>query len=477
MVTGRTVVGDLEASTLESFPYGKSPGPAFGLGLDQETGLDTFRFAEKGVIMERPFFILIIVCVFVCAICVVSNVQAGGILVYELGTPDVGRASAGWAARANDPSTLFFNPAGMSRLPRHQLSLGGQLTYGSFGFKPNENTMVQGNDGGNPIEWLPGGSLFYTYGLPSGWSAGIGVFSYFGLAAKYNPGWVGRYYVQESALLGVTLMPALSYRVNEHLSIGAGFNWMFGLFDQKSAVGNIVEPTDGEFKISDNTQGFGASVGMLGEMNDRTRFGLTYLSPVKLNFKDTPEFTGLDPIMEAALGRLGVLGAELDLGMEVPQMLMASAYHEASERWAIMGNVGWQNWNRFGKVQTSVGDTLLAITTDLQYEDTWHVALGAEWEAAERWLVTGGIAYDTSPVNDENRTLECPMGEMWRFGVGGEWAAKETITLGFAYQLGWMGNLAVDRYRQVGDLIVRRVAGQYESTALHTFTINLKWRI
>ena len=127
----------------------------------------------------------------VCIILVLTgfghNAQAGGIILYELGTPDVGRAAAGWAARADDGATLFTNPAGMSRLSGNNLLVGGQLIYGNFGFKPNENTTVQGNDGGNPVGWLPGGSVFYTHEFSPRWSAGLGVFSYFGLAAEYDP--------------------------------------------------------------------------------------------------------------------------------------------------------------------------------------------------------------------------------------------------------------------------------------------------
>ena len=142
-----------------------------------------------------------------------------------------------------------------------------------------------------------------------------------------------------------------------------------------------------------------------------------------------------------------------------------------------MGNVGWQNWNNFGKMQVSIGDTLLSTTTDLDYDDTWNVAFGAEWDVAEAWLATGGIAYDSSPVDDENRALEMPMGETWRFAVGGQWAANESIKLGFAYHLAWLGNLAVDQFRQVGNQVINRVAGQYENTALHAFAVNLTWNI
>ena len=427
--------------------------------------------------MTRGSLLVVIACLTVAVSGIGHDAAASGIILYELGTPDLGRASAGWAARADDAATIFTNPAGMSRLPDQQLLVGVQPVYGQFGFKPDENTTVEGNDGGNPIGWMPGGSVFYTHQLSSHWSAGIGAFSYFGLAAEYDQDWVGRHYVQKSALIGLTLMPAVSYRVDEHLSFGAGLNWMFGALEQKMAVKNILEQTDGAFKISDNTQGFGGNFGVLAEMTDRTRLGLTYLTPVELEFKDTPEFTGLGPLMEAGLEHAGILGAEIDLGMKVPHMLMASAYHELSDEWAVMGNLGWQNWSSFGKVSVSVADTLLALTTDLDLEDTWHAAFGADWDASPRWLVTGGIAYDSSPVNDENRTVALPMGETWRFGVGGQWAASESIELGFGYQLGWMGNLPVDQHRQLGEVIINRVAGQYESTALHTFAVNLRWRI
>ena len=108
--------------------------------------------------MSRQPLLIAIASVLVAAFGIVHDAEAGGIILYELGAPDVGLASAGWAARADDPATVFTNPAGMARLPDKQLMVGGQMIYGQFGFKPDENTAVEGNDGGNPVGWLPGGS-------------------------------------------------------------------------------------------------------------------------------------------------------------------------------------------------------------------------------------------------------------------------------------------------------------------------------
>jgi long-chain fatty acid transport protein len=141
-----------------------------------------------------------------CLLVTISSSYAGGIILYEQGTYDVGLASAGWAARGQDAATLFRNPAAMSRFEHSQFMLGLEILYGDFGFKPAPETTVDGNNGGNPIGFLPNGGLFYVHKTSQRINLGLGVFSYFGLSQKYNEGWVGRYYVKEATLAGLTII-------------------------------------------------------------------------------------------------------------------------------------------------------------------------------------------------------------------------------------------------------------------------------
>jgi long-chain fatty acid transport protein len=403
--------------------------------------------------------------------------SAGGLILYELGTPDVGLASAGYAARAEDASTLFKNPAGMSRFDFNQLQVGAQALYGDLGFVPDPNTTVSGNNGGNPIGWFPGGAIFYVHNISPKWAAGAGAFSYFGLGQQYDQGWVGRYYMQEALLLGLTLMPSVSYKANDWLSLGAGLNAMYGKLDQKVAVNNVL-PTleDGLLELDSDTWGFGADLGVLVEPNETTRYGLTYVSQVSLDFKATPKFSGLGSGLSAILGGLGLLDTELDLGMKVPHYVMASGYGELGEDWAIMGNLGWQNWKEFGKVEISVSDSTSGsgLTTDLMLKDTWHAAAGARFKASDDWRVTAGVAYDSTPVEDENRTLSFALGEAYRFGAGVLWQVSVPVQLGFAYELAWTGDLPVDQRR--GPL-AGRVSGVYKSTAIHFLAFNVEWNL
>ena len=404
------------------------------------------------------------------AAALVPSAHAGGIILYEIATPDLGLASAGYAARAQDASTVFRNPAGMSVLEGSQFQGGLQLLYGSVEFSADSSTSPSLGDehGGNAIGALPAGGLFFTQSLSDRFAVGLGTFSYFGLAEEYDDNWVGRYYAQKNVLLGLSLMPAVSFKATEWLAIGAGLNAMYGYLDSELPIRTGV-PDDGWLELNDETWGFGADIGLLITPRQGTRFGVTYLSPVKLDFEDRPSFSNLGGLGGAIFAN----PPQLDLGVTVPQSVMLSAYHELSPKWAILANVGWQNWDQFGKVDVGVDSaTPTSLTKNLNYQDTWHGAIGAQYRASEKWLLSAGFAYDTSAVDDENRTLSLPMGEAYRFGLGAQWQVSKAISLGAAYEFMWAGDMPVTQ-----DSVYRgRVSGGFDNSWFSFFDVNLTWR-
>ena len=158
--------------------------------------------------------------------------------LYEIATPDVGLASAGYAARAQDASTLFKNPAGMSLLEGSQFQGGLQLTYGSVEFSrtPTPVRSWATTTAATPSARCRPASLFFTHPLSDRFAVGFGAFSYFGLAEEFDDNWVGRYYVQKGVLLGMSLMPAVSFKATDWLSVGAGLNAMYGYMDTEVAI-------------------------------------------------------------------------------------------------------------------------------------------------------------------------------------------------------------------------------------------------
>ncbi|MGA6826417.1 OmpP1/FadL family transporter [Nitrospira sp. NS4] len=406
-------------------------------------------------------------------------VQAGGLSLYEIATSDVGLASAGWAARAQDPATLLKNPAGMSLLEGNQFQGGAQLLHASIGFSPGPGTSVSGNDGGNPIGTLPALSLFYVHGLGQDVKVGLGLFSNFGLGMNYDSGWVGRYYAINNTLLGLSVMPALSYRINEKLSIGVAANVMAGYLDYSAAINNnvlaIANRPDGKMAMNDTTVGAGGNVGLLYEPRKGTRFGVTYYSQVKLDFGTTPTFTGLSNPVLSALQNQGSLNKALDLGVTVPQSVMVSSYHELTDRWAMMLDFGWQDWSQFGKVEiglTGSSPATLTTTTNLDYQDTYHVALGNRYRLNQAWLLNTGFAWDSSMIKNQNYTVSLPVGQIYRFGLGAEWQASPKLNVAFSYELAYGGDLPVNQNR--GPL-AGSVVGQFPGVYTNFFQVSFIW--
>lgn len=399
---------------------------------------------------------------------------AGGLYLYEIGTPDVGLAAAGYAARAQDPSTVFTNPAGMTRLERSELQIGVQPLYTNIRFNADSSSTPTGPDGDSSA-WLPAGSIFYSHSLSRDLKLGVGVMGYFGLGLEYEDDWAGRYYVQEDTLQAIGFQPAVAYRVTDWLSIGAGVVALYVELEKKVAINNIgPNQGDGRLKIHDDDWTFQANLGVLLEPWKGTRFGLTYLSEADLDFKDKPKFSNLGTGLEALLGSRGLLTSKVDLGITMPQAVMFSAYHDVTQRLALMGNLGWQDWSQFGKVDIGVNaEDTTSLTTDLNYKDTWHVAFGAQYRVADPWLFSAGIAYDSSMVDDKDRTPGLPIGEAWRFGLGARYDWSQQLAFGLAYELMWMGNLEMQLDR--GPL-AGTVSGQYDDAAIHFICFNVNWK-
>ena len=325
---------------------------------------------------------------------------AAGLILYEINSPLTGTASAGWAALAEDASTAFTNPAGMTRLDRSQLLVGAQPLIVTSKFDPSPATTFSGTDGGNAGGVLPSLGGYYVQSFSDRFKMGFSLLSYFGLGLDYGDDWVGRYYVEKSDFLTLAISPSVAYKVNDWLSIGAMFNVLYSMLHSQTAINNLLVEPDGQIKYEDDDFGFGGGFGLLIEPRKGTRFGVTYYSPVDLSFSDVPELNGLGPVLGGILTRLGLIGRDVGMDITIPQWIMVSAYQQVTDKFAIMGNFGWQDWSQFGDVDISLSvnpETTKSFNNNVEFKDTWHVAIGAQYRVCEPWLLSAGFAYDSSP--------------------------------------------------------------------------------
>jgi long-chain fatty acid transport protein len=252
---------------------------------------------------------------------------------------------------------------------------------------------------------------------------------------------------------------------------------MIGYLNEKAGINNLLRRLpDGQLRYNSWTGGFGGDIGVLVEPSPNTRLGVQYLTPVSLDFSDVPFFRGVGPGLSALLRRRGILGANVDINMTVPQSLLFSAFHQFNDSVAVMTDAGWQNWSAFGNPQIGIdSNNPKSVTSNLRYQDTFHLALGTQYRPARRWILSAGFAFDNSMVSDPSRSVSAPIGNQSRFGAGAQYALNESLVLGFAYELMWQGDLGL--YQTSRGPVRGTVAGHFPSVNINFFSINLTWKI
>ncbi len=372
------------------------------------------------------------------ALGVVGTAHASGFALVEQSVKQVGSAVSGGAASAEDASTIFFNPAGMTRLPGRHVVVGGHFIAPSSKFSGSATTNpllggapISGSNGGDAGSSALVPNFYYSQELTSSLWLGVGFGVPFGLATEYDSDWVGRYHAIKSEVHTINFNPSLAYKVNSQLSLGAGFNLMraeaelSNAIDYSAACISAVGPaacglaglatpgtaaTDGDVVIEGDDWGYGFNFGLLYEVNSGTRIGAAYRSKVKQEVEGTADFSGPTGItlpvqISAVLADTGIT-SEVDL----PATLEVSLITDVAPKWDLMADVTWTQWSSFDELRIKFANPLKADSAQPEkWDDTFKISLGFNYRHNAQWTWRGGVAYDQTPVpSAELRTPRIP---------------------------------------------------------------------
>jgi len=342
-----------------------------------------------------------------------SYAHASALYFYETGTEDTAMAGAGQAARAQDASTIMTNPAGMTRLPDHMVTGGLQVMDGSIDYQLDNDAQ---RSPGDVMKTVPNASAFYSQKVNDNLYAGIGLYGNYGLGIDYGS-WAGDGVIKKSTMAAMTLSPSLAYRLNDRLSIGASMNLNYGFF---SLTRNA---NDEDHTQRDSDWAMSYRLGLLMQLTDRTRAGITWNSQTDYDF---------DIDGKARLPH-GSYRLPISAQVRAPQQIMLSVVHDVNARWSVMGDLGWQDWSQFGAPQIEVEGHRLDNASRMK--DTWHGAVGVQYRPTQKWRLNAGVAFDSTPYRDQHDVaMTLPIGDEWRFGTGAQYQITPASNIGVAVE-------------------------------------------
>jgi len=396
---------------------------------------------------------------------------SGGFYLPEVGSPgSVGTAGVASVVNNFGTDSALTNPAGMTGLERDQVLVGTQalIPYVKFDSSVAE---AGGDDGGNAgvLAVVPGFYAVKTLG--DRFRAGFSIAGPIGGGVDFRDNFVGRYQAYQSSINGLALSPSLAYRIGPKLSIGAGVSAIYTIFNQEIAV-NQGAAGDGKVKFEElddwSAQGF---LGLTFQITDKLMFGGVYRTQADADLEGDIDFKNIaNPIANRLTSNLN----NAKISFDYPQVIRLGLKYDVTDKLTLMADFDWEDWSQFSDNTLSVdatGPETTVAALDRNWKDTYHVGLGMFYEPWENHRLTAGVSYDSSPVDDEDRTIDLPVDEQLRFSLG--YGTRGERKWGYAVSASalWLGNGEVDQTAQGA-----RFKGEFDSNWLFIIGANLQYR-
>ncbi|MCW8931735.1 MAG: outer membrane protein transport protein [Gammaproteobacteria bacterium] len=407
--------------------------------------------------MNKPLKIAISASTFATALCLTSTTYASGFAIIENGASGMGQAFAGAAAVAEDPSTIYFNPAGMMYLKGTQVTTGMHIIKSDAEFKDKGSTNLtafgvsQGNDGGNAGDTFYVPNFYYVRDFGEKYKIGLGVNAPFGLGTEYKDGWMGRYAATNSELTSMNFNPSIAFRANEKLSIGLGMNIQYLDATLEKDIYQFGLPApfagtpDGSVKVEGDSWEFGFNAGFIYEITSQTRLGIHYRSEISHTLEGDIKYEGISQALTGnPLTAPKFINQDARANIDTPSTLSVSLTHQLNDRLTLLGDITHTKWSNFEELSV-VGDNGVEVTqVDEKWDDSYRISAGIKYQYNSQWILRTGIAHDETPIDDKHRTARIPGDDRTWLSFGASYSPSKSLTVDVGYSHLWVEDAEID---------------------------------
>ena len=386
--------------------------------------------------------------------------SAAGFGLSEQSGSGLGNSFAGAAAIAEDASTVYANPAGMTYIEGTQAAGVLHLIKPSIEFNNDGNSAPGtarplGGEGGEAgdLAYVP--NFYFVMPINDQTKFGLGVNAPFGLKTEYDKDWIGRFQGIKSELKTININPSLAFKVNEQLSLGFGISAMWAQAELSSAVNLGVAERSSTVKGDD--WGFGYNLGAIYQVTKDSRIGFSYRSKVDQHLKGDVKFS---------VSNGPTLNGDVNADITLPESLSLSGFSKLNDTWDVMADATWTRWSRFQElaIYRDNGAPLTTPTIE-NWNNTMRYSVAVNYHYSNTIKLRAGLAYDEGPVSEQFRTTRIPDNDRKWISLGAGWQATPSTKLDIGYAHLFISDTDInDDQRSALPLGKGRVSGEYDGS-------------
>ncbi|WP_282176971.1 outer membrane protein transport protein [Vibrio nereis] len=371
-----------------------------------------------------------------CGLATVSSTAtAAGFQLAEYSATGLGRAYAGEAAMADNASAQWRNPAMLTYLEGTQVSIGAIYVNPNLDVdgKTQFVTGVQESKSDDFANDAIIPNLYISHRYTDKLAVGLALGTNYGMETDLGTNFTAAHFGNEASVTTVEANLNAGYQVTETVSIGGGVRYVMGegsfgatVPSQTAAVSPLNEGDTLKYMEGDDTA-WGWQVGAAWQLAQNHRIGVTYKSAVDLKLEGYATGAGF-----------GLTGGKKDNGymnLSLPATAELASFHQLSEKLALHASFNWTDWSSFEKLEAQLENLGTQMVKVENWEDNYRFAVGATYQVDPKLALRTGIAYDTSAVNDKNRTITIPETDRTWLSLGASYDVTKQFTLdgGFTY--------------------------------------------
>ncbi|ELJ8584958.1 long-chain fatty acid transport protein [Vibrio cholerae] len=390
--------------------------------------------------------------------------QAAGFQLAEYSATGLGRAYAGEAAMADNASAQWRNTAMLTYLEGTQVSAGAIYVNPNVDVQGTVNhaqlgkTHASSNDFAHDAV-IP--NFYLSHQLNEQVALGFALGTNYGMETDLGTEFAASHFGNQASVISKEANLNIAYQILPQLSIGGGVRYVMGEghFGATAPAKNLIRhpvtnnvmtlPKGTTLKYmegEDNSWGW--QVGSAWQINQDHRVGFAYKSEVVMDFEGHAE---------------GVSYGSYKPGMmsvTLPATAELASFHQLNDQWAIHASINWTDWSSF-KELTAVFPEKSDLIKSENWEDNYRFALGTTYQYDAKLALRAGVAYDTSAVDDKNRTATIPETDRTWVSVGGSYVATPQLTLDAGFTYIFAKDATINEPRDASDQTAAAIGGAF----------------